>query len=672
MGFRTIIRYYIDPGFDEAKRIPELVAWCRSSRTEEVMLFYNPEELFAGFPPADEREKWFKTALAVKAALDDAGIAMSVNPWTTTVHLSRGRRFGAAEQSYEPMVGETGMVSLVTPCPLSKEWQRDLADFFCDIARRVAPVAIWVEDDWRLHNHEPEMNFGGCFCALHLKRFAELVGRPVSRGEVFEQVLRPGEPHPWRRLWLQLWQDTLAEPAQYLEQRVHAANPAVHLALMSSVPDVHSAEGRDWQRLARAFSPDEPLLLRPHLPPYTEQRPLAVPPTITRQTVAYAPKGTVIYPELENSPRCGRYSKSAAVSAWEMLHSVFYGSTGITINHYDMMGNGIALDWDFDRVLARNHTRLEALAALGMTEDGAEGIDVLSRPDVAKAVRTAKGRSFAELHPSSVVWSETFYWLGISHRIVTAASPERMTAVSGQTLEVMSDDEIRTLLSGRAILDAEATMTAIRRGFGAWLGIRDARWRTLNDAGFAYETIEDGREADYGVDAPRMSAQRCGTRFLHIQPEEAARVRSRIFRFDRSALGPGMMSFANAAGGNVTTIAYELGGGQFFVGFFQNFRRILWQRFVAEMESQAVLGRHMPLHTYRIRTPQGVVAAVLNPTWDSYDSVEFACPGLRPERLRQLDRDGNWHPAALQQLPNGDWHSAAPLPPLDALIVAEQ
>ena len=48
--FRYILRYYIDPGFAEDKRIAELLELCKKGRIEEVMFFYNPEELFQGYP----------------------------------------------------------------------------------------------------------------------------------------------------------------------------------------------------------------------------------------------------------------------------------------------------------------------------------------------------------------------------------------------------------------------------------------------------------------------------------------------------------------------------------------------------------------------------------------------------------------------------------------------
>ena len=90
--FRYILRYYIDPGFAEDKRIAELLELCKKGRIEEVMFFYNPEELFQGYPDDAEVESWFALAKKVKAALDGAGILMSINPWTGRSGLPRSSR----------------------------------------------------------------------------------------------------------------------------------------------------------------------------------------------------------------------------------------------------------------------------------------------------------------------------------------------------------------------------------------------------------------------------------------------------------------------------------------------------------------------------------------------------------------------------------------------------
>ena len=257
--FRYILRYYIDPGFAEDKRIAELLELCKKGRIEEVMFFYNPEELFQGYPDDAEVESWFALAKKVKAALDGAGILMSINPWTTTVHVSRGRKFTEKQRMFQPMVGETGTVSPITACPFDPHWQEWLASFFARIAKEISPTAIWVEDDWRLHNHEPSMKYGGCFCPLHLARFEQETGIRTDREQLLKNILAPGESHPWRKPWLKVCRDSLLEPARRLYEKVHAANPQVRLGLMSSGPDVHSVEGRDWNLLKEALSPDAPL-----------------------------------------------------------------------------------------------------------------------------------------------------------------------------------------------------------------------------------------------------------------------------------------------------------------------------------------------------------------------------------------------------------------------------
>ena len=159
--YRYILRYYIDPGFHEEERIAELVQLCREGKIAEVMFFHNPEELFQGYPPAEEYDNWISLAQKTKKALNDAGIDMSVNPWVTTVHVARGRKL-PPETTFRHMVGETGTVSPITACPLCPQWQKLLCDWFSRIASEVAPTVIWVEDDWRLHNHEPDMGWGGC------------------------------------------------------------------------------------------------------------------------------------------------------------------------------------------------------------------------------------------------------------------------------------------------------------------------------------------------------------------------------------------------------------------------------------------------------------------------------------------------------------------------------
>jgi hypothetical protein len=201
------------------------------------------------------------------------------------------------------------------------------------------------------------------------------------------------------------------------------------------------------------------------MPPYTQQRPLRVTPWPTRHTLACLEGEIEVYPELENSPRCGVYSKSATATGWQMIEAAVLGSHGITINHFDNMGNGIALDRHLAPHLAALRPQLNALAALRLDDREADGVQVLFSPKIAAALRLPDGEapvataedflalnrslqamgggagsgirgSMQALVHSSMIWSEVCGILGIAHRLSSRVEPQRgPILVSGQTLE---------------------------------------------------------------------------------------------------------------------------------------------------------------------------------------------------------------------------------------------
>ena len=640
--YRYILRYYIDPGFHEDERVAELVEYCRKGKIAEVMLFHNPEELFQGYPPQQEYDAWIALAKKTKAALNAAGIDMSVNPWVTTVHVARGRK-KPQDLTFRLMVGENGVASPITACPLCPQWQELLNGWFARIAAEVAPTAIWVEDDWRLHNHGLDMGWGGCFCNEHLRLFSERIGIPDISREKLLQEITVNNNLKWRDTWLKLSEETMRQPAQTMEETVHKANPDVRLGLMCACPDTHSAEGRDWAMMADAFSPGKPMLLRPHLPPYTEQNQLLFHSAVTRQTVAtLPPERTEIYPELENSPRCGLYSKSHNYSAWECLLSPLYGSRGITINHYDMMGNGFALDWTFPDKLAQIRPRLDTLTALGLTENSMQGPDVLFSSEIANVMKS-NDLTMRSLVNDSIIWANTLCILGIPCRL-TKTPGDRPVFVSGQTLRAFSDGEIAKLLQGTLILDGESAAILAERGFGDSIGISAAEKRLQTDDGFAYEEINEDDPAVYSLARPRMSASRCADYVYSFTVADNCVALTNICRYDRSVLYPGMTRFCNRQGGTVIAVAYPLGRAQYQMGFFNIFRAQLFRQVLAkEMKTPFAVALERPLFVFLNKLSDGeYLLTIGNPTYDTLDHVAFQWLGAAVREFQLLDGDGNW------------------------------
>ena len=64
----------------------------------------------------------------------------------------------------------------------------------------------------------------------------------------------------------------MLEPSEKLSTALRSVFPKIRIALMSSDPEVHSAEGRDWHGLQDAIGMEPAFLTRPHFPPYMDGR----------------------------------------------------------------------------------------------------------------------------------------------------------------------------------------------------------------------------------------------------------------------------------------------------------------------------------------------------------------------------------------------------------------
>lgn len=618
-AFRYILRYKIAPGYAVDDRIDELIKFCHDSKTEEVMLFYTAEELSPGHPTDDELNTYNDLALKVRKALNAEGIDMSINPWSTTYHTGDRGRTLREDQDFTLMVGETGTENRVTACPLCEKWQNWICRTFAEMAQKVQPTVIWVEDDWRLHNHGPQMNFGGCFCKLHLERFSQMIGQKVTRQQVIENICAPGKPHPWREKWLDLSRETMIEPAEKLKNAVHSANPSTRLALMSSVPDVHSAEGRDWNALAKSLDDSQTFMIRPHLSPYTEERPHIHYPSFARMTIANLNSDLEIYPELEDSPRSGQYSKSCKYDVWECLNSAMFGSKGITINHYDMLGTGITLDTELEGYLSAAKTQLNEILSLNIDDRNSIGPKVLFSPDLARHISSTDKNSLFGLVGKSYEWSKVLSILGLSHKFSINIENDDPIMVSGQTLSAFDDDFISKLLTKIVFLDAHSVEILIQRGFGQQIGISSANWISLEDTGYSYEQILSEDKEIYKISQPRMTAQRCADFILDMSAVNKDDAKSLIFTGNEKQLCPGMITHNNQSGGRIFSLTYPLmGQKQFYMGFFNVYRKFLIQNalFKSEYNKQlAAVTSHIAF-LYANKTENALVLGVLNPSYD--------------------------------------------------------
>lgn len=670
--FKIILRYGLDPFNGLKENLKQLETFIRESTINEVMFLLMPEERSSGHPTEELSQPWCDAIREAKKIFAKYGVESSLNPWTTTYHAGRGRHLHDG-QNFRLMVGETGADNGMSPCPLCEDWQHYLIDYFVYLTNEIEPVALWVEDDWRLHNHGGEMGYGGCFCDHCLNRFAKLVGEDrVTREQVVAAVTAPGEPHPWRAQWLELAWQALSEPAQKLTDALNAAKPDMRIGLMSSIPDVQSIEKRDWNGLMDLFTKDdENYLIRPHMPPYTEEPPITTTPGYSRQTIALLDRDADIYPELENSPRCGPYSGTHSYTIWEMTNSILYGSRGITINHFDNMGMNTYYDRSFSKAIGAKRRMFDALMDLKLDDRKARGVKILFSPDVAQHKWTGdtasasgakmytgedlsglknSGGTLQDLEANSVAWSKVFYILGISHSFTRSIEGEDgdIFAVSDQTLRCYSGEEINKLLSQNLILDLASTEILVQRGFGKLIGVDNVSRIKLEESAYSLEEVGESffGTLEGGV-KPRMCAQRCASPIGVLDYAEGTEILSTIKGAEFDPKFPGSGLFTNELGGTIYTTCYPLGTAQFYMAYFNRVRQEYWSKVLFRMSgdhgNQTIAAEH-PFHVHAHDIEGGISIAATNVVYDTAEHVVIQLPAadINGKSFHML-QDAQWN-----------------------------
>lgn len=492
--FQYIFRFCCDPGFNDEAEIPALLRYVDEARIDDVAVFANVEEINTGHMTAGEQEIYLSMMRKISALLAEKGVTMSVNQWHSVMHADLGKRL-REDQPFRRMVDVEGSEAALCVCPLCGEWQRYIGQIYARYAA-LEPSILWVEDDFRLHNHEP-LHWGGCFCEEHMRRYSARAGKPLTREEFIAGVLRPGPPHPYRKIWLDVSRETMLEAAGAIADAVRAVSARPKVGLMSSAPHVHAAEGRDWPALLHTLAAGRPPVDRVHLPGYQEQSPaqyLHGFNMVSMLTRAMLPPETEVYPELENFP-FGLFSKSRRFTRFQLLSALPLDLAGITLDLYDLNGNGIVWEEEYQATLRETKPYLNALAASGVFKGERRGVRVLYSQNSSYTLHTVSGASMEELYPQEGFFAALLPAFGVPYAYCdTVGLTGEIVTASGQVLRSWGEAELERLFQNNfVILNADALWTLCDMGLGRLAGVESARWLRQNSGAYAYEQVTNGR-----------------------------------------------------------------------------------------------------------------------------------------------------------------------------------
>ena len=546
---RYHLRFQIIPDGRVARNARDLADLCKMHRVEEVALIIAGVEWNDGMISAEDETRWFDATRKAKAILEKGGISVSLNIWPSVLHGDYGRGFSRGRR-FEPLVSPRGEISKGCASLFDPKWRRYICRLFGRFARLGFRV-IWIDDDFRCGLHHP-LTWGGGFEQGALDRFARKIGRKVSREEVVTNIVKPGNPHPWRRKWLENWREVQNEVARDIAGAVKRNAPhQTKIGFMSGGPVFHSREGCDFKELLESFSIDGKVAHRPFFAPYDE--------SLGKNRCGCAllldvlkelhPPGCEMAPEVENYPFT-EWNKSDAMTWAEMAFCMFYGSDALLMDLFPNSGNSAKEEpqvWD---MLDGAGPALEWISARFAKDFRTRGVGTPWRQDAQEYVRTIRGESMDELDANFTAPGNLLMQYGVA----VSVGLRKVNAIFGSLMWAYSDEEILDLLSGGLLLDPLSARVLCRRGFGEQLGIVFEGWVDREDDKYAVEVVNTRKTGlRKGFYFSVNDLRRVGK----IDPQCGASEWTTIITPDRKRFGAGMVAFENELGGRVVTLAAE-------------------------------------------------------------------------------------------------------------------
>ncbi len=567
------------------RRLAELLAFCTRARVDAVQFYVNTRSstYYMPAPSADSIAGWAAWMRdTVAPAVRAAGLSFQLNLQCLLGMTTQGADL-RGDYDWEFLVAQDGREAPGCACPLGPRF-RAIAAPMLRLWADTRPDVLWVDDDFRLHNHGLDMPGGDyyCFCPTHLAAFSRHDGREWTRDGLVAELLRPGDPSPVRARWMDFLGETMVEAAGWVRGEIHAVAPGTRIALMTSSPEVHSAEGRDWAGTLGAFSGPHRPMTRPccaiysgTLVPVKAQaaalRFMASSIAVVGQAVGRG--GADFGPELENT-RYTTWAKSGANTRFMLVLGQVLGCPQITLATHDLEGTPLNEEPTIAPLLAGMRAPLDALAALELDAWEPAGLGLVSDPLGARKTRldaaAPGGRvpAVGDLAPARD-WDPVLLPCAIPPVYLSpaqAAEFDGAVALDTAAARCLDNAQLGAVLRRAALLDAGAASVIEERGLGALTGVRAGDWQPM---GVVSE--EFSAEVLPGVDAARTPHR--GARWRLLEPAPGARVAS--WYVDAAGRRcPGTVVFENAAGGRIV-VSGQVGDVEPH-GVFGSHARLRW------------------------------------------------------------------------------------------------
>ena len=629
--FLHCLRIQFYPGHYEDERIAEVVDYCVKYGFDNVMIFINAEEYNVGHMTKEEAKPWLKTMKKAKAALQEKGISVSLNPWMELGHLDRCRPLKNG-QDFTTQVDYDGGRCEMVACPLCKNWKKYFLDFYQFIIKEFEPDTVWVEDDFRLHNHG-DLKFGGCFCDLHMQRYNARLGTKYTREEFTDRLFRKKSEKKVKKAWLDVNREGMAELAKEIGDAIAALGLGTKVGLMSSMHEKHALEGRAWHSLHKGFAAGGPIIDRLHLPCYDEISAKKYYLAFNRLPFhcrALLPKNTVVYPELENGS-FSTFTKDARFLQFQLESAIPLCIKGMTYDIYDFVGNGIVHGFGYGEAVQEITPYLDGVTGLGLQYETLQGI-VLPIDEKTAYKRNAKVNGFDDLYSEESYFNAYLVSLGVTAKASTRKSFQgKIVALGGGNAYNFTKTQLIKLFQGNfVVVDGGAARILMDRGLGDLIGASGYQTYVGEHGVHSYEEVKEGIEIN-GKKGYRVTAFGKSGDYVKIDYQNEAGAQSFVYDYLGNKIGVGAMD-----GGKYFVIPYVIDGVHFEQ--YHDLRVQLLKAFLRKSEATLVFTNHAGVYAYLYQQKAKKVLIVVNSTEEDFQTTDLELQNVEFTKLFAINR----------------------------------
>ncbi len=406
-----------------------------------------------GNPLVDKAEKLCNSYKKYKEILDKEGVPSGVLVQATIGHgWTLGNPFSI--QAYTKLTdGKTDNVA----CPADERFN----EYIYNAIKKIAlchPKAIMIDDDFRLLTRPGK----GCACPIHMKMFNDKAGTNLTREELWEKVQRGDEEG--KRLYeifKEVNQDSLLKTAKIIRKAIDEVDPSIQ---GSDCCGGYSVQ-YDLDVATILSGSKNPVTLRINNGYYTpagNRYYSYVSFRAARHTVRLKGKADVIMAETDTCPQ-NRYSTSAQSLHTHFICSLLEGCNGakqwLTRSPYEP-NSGKA----YRKILSKNRDLYEELARIYPTLKW-RGFNTFISKNLNNYIPDEHNDGFTTNFLDQMGLPLSF-----------ESSIDGINCFAGKVINIMTDEEIKYVLSGKAVFSSDSAKLLIDRGFGKYLGVDVRDW----------------------------------------------------------------------------------------------------------------------------------------------------------------------------------------------------